>query len=194
MAARGILERVLEHNACWLLRRTLRPLEVAEESARFQRGVDDLLQWTIEHAAHPAGGVARELTDQGLPDDLARQVGAVGASLSALDLIAAAAKQGCAVTALAEQYHLIGRHLDLAWMGEAMMISPQDEHWAQLAKAALRDELTVQQRVLACAALDHGGAEQWLATEKAAVRRVCSGLSDLAAARPVDVAVLAVGV
>ncbi|MGH3520798.1 MAG: NAD-glutamate dehydrogenase domain-containing protein [Haloechinothrix sp.] len=194
MAARRILERVLEHNACWLLRRARRSFDVAEELARFRPGIAELLRWIASDPTNPSGDLAHELIEQGLPDDLARQVAAIGSLLPALDLTAAAADIRCPVPVLAEQYHLLGRHFDLAWMARSMVIKHDDSHWAQLAKSALRDEMTVQQRILATEAVRCCGLDSWLAAHEPAARRVRAAHADLAGTDPIDVAALTVAV
>ncbi len=194
VGARRLLERVLEHNTCWLLRRVKDSLDVAQELARFRTGVTALLRSLTEYGTPGFGRQARELIDSGLPAELAREVARVGLLLPGLDLTAAAADLDVEVTALAEQYFSLGERLEVDWMDRAMVISPDDSHWAQLAKPALREELTTQQRILAGTALRGGGATAWLAAHDAAVRRARSAHAELSSADPIDVAVLSVGV
>ncbi|GAB3288100.1 NAD-glutamate dehydrogenase domain-containing protein [Parasphingorhabdus pacifica] len=190
LSARQLLEGVLEHNACWLLRRRENRLSVGEEVSRFSPGVQALLRWL---AAEP-GRFGRAPAERGLPETLARRVAAIGLLVPALDLTAAAERLSCEVTTLAEQYFLVGEHLELDWIAEGTTIQSSDTHRAQMARAALRDELCAQQRLLAVQALEQGGLDQWAAAHRRAIERARVTHADLATADRYDIAVLAVAV
>ena len=189
LAARQVLEGVLEHNACWILRRRADRLSATGEVKQFRPGVQALVGWLAE-----SDRIGQVPIGPGLPDRLARRVAAIGRLVPALDLTAAAERLGCDVTTLAEQYFLMAEHLDLDWIAEETTIQPSDAHWAQMARAALRDELCAQQRQLAVQALAEGGLDAWAAAHQRAIERARASHADLAAADRQNIAVLEVAV
>jgi glutamate dehydrogenase len=90
----------------------------------------------------------------------------------------------------------------LSWLYATIPITSVDPHWVQLAKAALRDELSALTIALAVDVLAAGGLASWTIEHEDALARARSAYAGLAgspeaaadAGTDVDVAMLTVGV
>jgi glutamate dehydrogenase len=101
---------------------------------------------------------------------------------------------------VAAVYFALGARLDLHWLRDQINGLPAESHWQTLAKGALRDDLSSEQRQLTAQVLRHHAVgpdpeamiDAWVAGNGAAVRRCEAMLSDLKQADGVDVAMLSV--
>lgn len=90
-----------------------------------------------------------KLIEQGLPKELAREVGTLSTAFSALDIADVAAEhKGHDVALVAQIYFRLGAGIELHWFLDQVNSQPVANHWQALARAAFREELDWQQRAL----------------------------------------------
>ncbi|MCC5878757.1 MAG: NAD-glutamate dehydrogenase [Idiomarina sp.] len=90
-----------------------------------------------------------KLIEQGLPKDLAKEVGTLSTVFSALDIADVAAEhQAHDISLVAQIYFRLGAKIDLHWFLDQVNSQPVANHWQALARAAFREELDWQQRAL----------------------------------------------
>ena len=195
---RQAIERTLEHNVAWLVRRKSRLGAIHAEADVFRSTVASLrtamrAQRPIEQASSPEREL-RALAELGAPTELLTALRAVSRMSAALALVAAAADSGFDVVDLERQYARTGEALGLSWLYSTITITMADPHWVQLAKAALRDELAALTVAIATDVLAAGGMEVWTREHRDALARAGAAYAGLAASTVVDVAMLTVGV
>jgi len=195
---RHALERTLEHNVAWLVRRksTLGPIDA--EVASFQQAVARLREAMAARPPRADGSpldtCLTALAGLGAPPELLTACGAVARMQDALGLAAAAADSGHDVVDLENVYAKIGETLGLSWLYAAIPITSADPHWVQLAKASLRDELAALTIAVATDVIAVGGLAQWTGVHRDALARARAAYQGLAGSTEVDVAMLTVGV
>ena len=198
MPVRQALERALEYNASWLVRRNSRLAAIDAEAAVFRAGVTrlrDAMASSRPVAARSAlGRSLAALADLGASPNLLTACHAVTRMQAGLALASAATDRGFDVVDLEAIYARIGETLGLSWLYATIPINVADPHWVQLAKAALRDELAALTVAIALDALAAGGLQAWMRLHEDALARAHSAYAGLAGSIEVDVAMLTVGV
>jgi len=198
MAIRHALERALEYNASWLVRRHSRLGAIDQEAAAYAPTVARLRNTLI--ARPPVGGGSplasdlAALVELGAPEQLVTACRAVARLQAALALASAADESGVDVVELDETCARIGDTVGLSWLYATIPVSSADPHWVQLGKAALRDELATLTIAIATDVLASGGLETWVREYEDALARARSAYAGLAGSGDVDVAMLTVGV
>jgi len=198
MAVRHALERALEYNASWLVRRKSRVGDIDREAAAFSPAVARLRH---AMAVGPAvvdgselGHAFAQLAALGAPRELLTGCRASVRMQSALALASTAEESGADVVELARTCARVGDVLGLSWLYATLPVSAADPHWAQLAKAALRDELAALTIALARAVLEAGGLAAWTHEHADALARARSAYAGLVDGGDIDIAMLTVGV
>jgi glutamate dehydrogenase len=194
---RRALERVLDYNACWLVRRKGVLGWIRDEVGRFAEPVGRLHLSLAAHpvsADRPLSAALAQLESLGAPQELLARTRAVASMRAALALASAAAEGSFDVVELERIYRNVGEAVNLSWLYAAIPTSSADPHWVQLAKASLRDELEALTVVLAADVLRTGGLEPWIRSHDDALARVRAAYAGLSDSADVDVAMLTVGV
>jgi len=168
---RHALERALEHNVAWLVRRKSRLGPIDAEVAVFQRSVARLRE---AMAAQPP-------VADGSPLD--RSLAVVAGLGAPTDVLTACG-------AVARMHDSLG----LSWLYATIPITSADPRWVQLAKAALRDELAALTIAVATDVITVGGLAQWTHEHRDALARARAAYAGLAGSTEVDVPMLTVGV
>jgi glutamate dehydrogenase len=195
--------RLIERATRWLLRNRPQPLHIAAEVSRFAPGIAALAQALPKLLAPTeADAVSRgseQLVAAGVPADLATRVASLDALYSGLDIIEVASTREETVESVAAIYFALGSRLDLHWLRDQINRLPAESHWQTLAKGALRDDISSEQRQLTAQVLRHQAAgpdaeamiDGWVA-DNSAVTRCEAMLEDLKQADTLDVAMLSV--
>jgi glutamate dehydrogenase len=201
---RQALERALDYNASWLVRRKSTLDAVDREVAKFEKPVSELYRAVSSRPAvdlgSPLGRALGQLAELGAPSDLLTRCRAAAGMQAALALASAADERGLDVVGLERVYPRIGETAGLAWLYATIPTTSADPHWVQLAKSALRDELASLTVGLAADVLSAGGMSTWTARHRSALARARSAYAGLAGSSgggsdvDVDVAMLTVGV
>ena len=198
---RQALERALEYNASWLIRRRSTLGSVDKELSAFRSAVARLRERAATVGRldddSPLAGALGELEALGAPRELLTLCRATAGMQAALALAAASSQSGFDVLELEQASARIGDAVGLSWLYASIPITSVDAHWVQLAKAALRDELSALTITLAVHVLAGGGLATWASEHEDALARARSAYAGLAGAdssADVDVAMLTVGV
>jgi glutamate dehydrogenase len=134
----------------------------------------------------------------GVPSELAQRVGAADRLFNALDIAEIAEAGQSPLEATSEVHFGIGERLGLEKLRQQIEQLPADNHWHNLAKIALADDLADLQRSIAQDAVSgHSGAAgdklaAWEARNPAAFARAKRLVSELADAATADLAMLSV--
>jgi glutamate dehydrogenase len=91
---------------------------------------------------------ATALKAKGAPAALAERLASLGALYAALDLTEVAVEQKREPAVLASLYFALVGELQLRWFAEKITQLPTETTWQALARNALRDDLSTQQRAL----------------------------------------------
>ena len=135
--------------------------------------------------------------EQGVPGDLARDIAALEPLVAACDIIDVARHRKLSVEATARCYFRLGSLIGLDWLRAAAEDFQVSDYWEALAINAMIDDMLLQHKHLAIAALKSAdpaklaeAAAQWVRRNKAAVERVHQLLADFRTSGPVDVSKL----
>ena len=196
--------KLVERASRWLLRNRPQPLDVESNIAYFidgVRAVAEVIPDRIpEHGRRLIDKEASRRLDAGVPEALARRVSLYNELVSALDIIEVASSEQMSVDDVSAVYFLLGEKLDLHWMRDEIIALPRENRWQALARAALRDDLQSQERLLTRDVLrgesEHSDAESriasWMANNRAAVERCSQLLTDLKGGPRTDFSMLSV--
>jgi glutamate dehydrogenase len=195
---RKAMERALEHNVAWLARRTSGLGPIDAEAASFEHSVARLRDALTSRPAATDDPLLAEslaaLAKLDAPAELLTACRAVARMNAALGLAAAAEGSGHDVVALEQVYARVGDALGLSWLYATVTITSADPHWVQLAKAALRDELSTLTVAIATDVVTKGGLERWTHAHRDELARTAAAYAGLADSAEPDVSMLTVGV
>ncbi len=188
----------------WFLRNGHYLRDIAKALAHFGPGVAALaagLPKVLVGADQAAlSQMVANLTNKGVPAELAHRVASLDALYAALDIVEVASASARPTEAVAAVYFSLGGRLDLPWMRKQIGGLPADSHWQTLAKAVLRDELAALQRTLVAEVLQHNPGQNasdavisdWEQRKRVGLERCRQLLSDLHAAGSLDLSMLSV--
>jgi glutamate dehydrogenase len=188
--------RLIARATTWFLRSGRLKEPVADGAQRLQPAVA-FLRKRLEPEAAALPQVAAWV-QSGVPRELAQRVGAADRLFSALDIAEIAEAGQSPLDATSEVHCGIGERLGLEKLRQQIEQLPADNHWHNLAKVALADDLADLQRSIAQDAVSrHSGtaAEKlaaWEARNPAAFARAKRLVSELADAAGADLAMLSV--
>ncbi|HTU29952.1 MAG TPA: NAD-glutamate dehydrogenase [Solirubrobacteraceae bacterium] len=197
---RSLVERATR----WLCRARARTeIDVTQTAHHFEAGVRELyaaipeMLTTSDHEAYDSR--LDELTEAGVPAELARRVAAMPALLSVFDIVEDAAACGTDQYTASCVYFGIGERLSLDWLRDRVLELPRSDRWQALARSALRDDLYELHRMLTREILQgaNGGnpiaaIEAWLEQNAESVARARSVLADVRASEHYDTTTLPV--
>ena len=133
---------------------------------------------------------------------MAHAAAALGAQFSALDIIEVARARGVSVADAAAVFFALADRLGVDWIRDRVLDLPRDNEWQTLARAALRDDLQLEQRELTAEVLrmrtagDEAYAlvDVWITRNQAQVDRFQSVVAGIRAAGVYDLTALSVAV
>jgi glutamate dehydrogenase len=96
---------------------------------------------------------AAKLRRAGVEDALAKRVAGLSTLFVGLDIVEVVASEQVDLGVAAAVHFTLGDRLGLNWMMERINALARDNNWQSLARAALRDDLMVQHRLLTADAL-----------------------------------------
>jgi glutamate dehydrogenase len=149
--------RLLDTCAAWLVRNRTLPLQLTPEVTELRKTVETLapaLTGVLDSATRADMTDRRQiLRDAGVHPELADRVALLGPLASAFDVAQLCSDLDRHPVQVAAVYFSIEERLDLHGVRARLSQAPVDSHWTSIAKAALLDELTTQQRLLTAAGL-----------------------------------------
>ncbi len=198
------LRRVLDRGVRWLLQNRSGVIDVAAEVQRLGPGVAELLpdatKLFVGEEAGTMRGYVDELTEQGVPDSVARRcVGALyGFGLFDVVELATAAKEP--VRTVAQVYYTASAHFGMDGLFERVSQLPRRDRWSVLARMAMRYDLYavlagVAREVLADTDSECAPSERlriWSQRNQVNIGRVQYTMSMLGDRAPADLAALLV--
>lgn len=91
--------------------------------------------------------------EEGVPENLARNIACSNILFTSLDIVEAAHKYKLSIATVAKTYYALGMHLELNWLRDQMNLYPIENQWDELARSAFRDDLDRVQRALSICVL-----------------------------------------
>src|SRR5579875_2091567 len=196
--------RLVERATRWLCRARARTeIDVTQTAHHFEAGVRELydavpeMLTTSDRQAYETR--LDELTEAGVPGELARRVAAMPALLSVFDIVEDAAACGTDQYTASCVYFGIGERLSLDWLRDRVLELPRSDRWQALARSALRDDLYELHRMLTREILQGADGrdgleaiEWWLEQNADSVARARSVLADVRASEIYDTTTLPV--
>ena len=196
--------RLVQRATLWFLRHRPWLADLQATLAHFSPGVAALGERLAEYVA-PAyraeldEAIGRRV-EQGVPEALARRVAALDELYSALDLVEIAAESSRDEATVARVYFALGGELDLHWLGRQISALPAETRWQNLARGALRSDLSALARTLAGEAIRLAPAgseadavlEAWRGRAAVAMERYHHLLGEIRGAQSIDLAMVSV--
>ncbi|GHF66157.1 NAD-glutamate dehydrogenase [Streptomyces griseosporeus] len=137
--------RLVERGTRWLLNNRPQPLQLAETVEFFAERVEQVwqqlpkllkgadLEWWQQ--------IHDELTDAGVPDEVATRVAGFSSAFPALDIVSVADRMGKEPLDVAEVYYDLGDRLGITQLMDRIIELPRADRWQSMARAAIREDL-----------------------------------------------------
>jgi glutamate dehydrogenase len=195
--------RLVVRGTLWFLRRRRERMPIAEVLAIFRPSLDTLrgqVPKVLSAADQEAWSLAvAKLQGEGVPRAIAEKVTSLGALYAALDVTEVSNEQKKPVEAVAALYFALVGELELRWFADKITQLPTDTPWQALARNALRDDLSSQQRALTSAVAKLSEAQDpvamlaaWKERYAPTIGRLKTMTDELKRAGTLDLAVLSV--
>ncbi|HSS12808.1 MAG TPA: hypothetical protein VLL04_02880 [Rhizomicrobium sp.] len=173
----------------WLLSHVPEQAPIADTVAQYRAGVEALRQsyaMTAEDEARIA-----ELSQAGVPEELARDIALLTPLAAALDVALLAHETGSPAGKVAPLYFALGETLGLDRLRALAGKFAPPEHWDRLALRRLMDDLSQSQRAIATRLLKNGsGVADWAKAQGEALERTRLFLNSLESSGDLSVAKL----
>ena len=199
------LNRLLEWVTLWYLRNGKRGLDIGAHVGEFGAGMAELADHISavvpRHYVDDMKSRAKPYLDDGVPAALAHKVAHLVNLYSACDIVGLANRRKMDVREVAKVYFALGTRFRLGRLRAAASNLESEDHWQQLAVAALVEEVYSHQLALASNALDHlakAGKDAdkaiaaWVGRNQAAVDQTEVLLNELWATEVNDLSMVAV--
>ncbi|HCA87123.1 MAG TPA: NAD-glutamate dehydrogenase [Streptomyces sp.] len=196
--------RLVERGARWLLNNRPQPVELAEtidffserveavwsELPKLLKGAD--LDWYL--------AIVEELTDTGVPGELAQRVAGFSSAFPTLDIVAIADRTGKQPLDVAEVYYDLADRLSISELMDRIIELPRDDRWQSMARASIREDLYAAHAALTSDVLAAGNGtstpeerfEAWQRNNAAILGRARSTLDEIHGSDSFDLANLSV--
>ena len=140
------LRTLVERAARWFVLTRPAPLDLSREigflAAPVQALMASLPDLLVGRPAEQASRRVAELTEAGVPDELARVVSVLPFSAAAFNVAEIALRHDVGVAETMLVHLAAGELLDLEPLQQRITALPRDDRWQTMARAALRDELS----------------------------------------------------
>ncbi|MFF1835866.1 NAD-glutamate dehydrogenase [Streptomyces sp. NPDC058231] len=152
--------RLVERGSRWLLGNRPQPLEIAETIDFFKDGVEQVwaeLPKMLKGADQEwYQSILDELTEAGVPDELAQRVAGFSSAFPALDIVAIAERTGKDPLAVAEVYYDLADRLGVTQLMDRIIELPRNDRWQSMARASIREDLYAAHAALTADVLSVG--------------------------------------
>ena len=115
---------------------------------KFSAIEDKIFDYLVDSEGAEIKAEIQDYTDKGIPAHIANQVGLISTMFSAMDIAQIAQISEKPLDLVAETYFKLGAKLELHWFLDQITGQPVGNHWQALARAAFREDLDWQQRIL----------------------------------------------
>lgn len=137
--------RLVERGTRWLLNNRPQPLQLAETVDFFAERVEQV--WAQLPKLMRGADVEwwqriyDELTDAGVPDELATPVAGFSSAFPTLDIVSVADRMGKEPLDVAEVYYDLADRLGITQLMDRIIELPRADRWQSMARAAIREDL-----------------------------------------------------
>ncbi|MFH8500001.1 NAD-glutamate dehydrogenase [Streptomyces coeruleorubidus] len=137
--------RLVERGTRWLLNNRPQPLQLAETVDFFAERVEQV--WTqLPKLLRGADlewyqKIYDELTDVGVPDELATRVAGFSSAFPTLDIVSVADRMGREPLDVADVYYDLADRLRITQLMDRIIELPRADRWQSMARAAIREDL-----------------------------------------------------
>ncbi|MGW2337611.1 NAD-glutamate dehydrogenase [Streptomyces sp. NPDC001685] len=137
--------RLVERGTRWLLNNRQQPLALADTVDFFSNRVEQVwsqlpkllrgadLDWYQQ--------IHDELTDAGVPVELAQRVAGFSSAFPTLDIVSVADRMGKDPMDVAEVYYDLGDRLHISQLMDRIIELPRSDRWQSMARASIREDL-----------------------------------------------------
>jgi len=204
IAMRTDINHLIEWVVLWLLRNGKPGLDLTAHISELKDGIADLGEGIDKalpaHYLSDAHKRAKPYVDKGVPDALALRISGLVNLNSGCDIVRLAALRKLSVIDVAKTYFAVGTRFKLGRLRAATDTMDAENHWAQLAIAALVEEIYAHQLALTNRVIDHSGTkidartgvENWISANATAVAPTEQLLSELWSTEVNDLSMIAV--
>ena len=185
------LIKLVRRASRWFIRLKRQDLDAQECVSYYSPRVMEFLNCFTRYLTEPEQldlkQAMQEMTDQGVPEELALMVTGQRYLLSSLPVIQAIEQTSESMETVARTFFAIGSRLELNWYGRELSDLDVVNHWQSLARDSVRDELTWQQRALTTALINMADNKQdmeqqldaWIVEHQGLVSRWQGMLSEI---------------
>jgi glutamate dehydrogenase len=196
--------RLVERATRWLVRSNPGSIDISRTSRYFKHGAEMLAEALPDvldgEERDKFDARAAELSEAGVPGELARSVAGLPSLLFTFDIVEVADSTGHDQAGVMETYFRLGSRLELNWLRDRIIELPRANRWQALARAALRDDLYSLHRALTQEVLgdsarktdSDAAIDAWWQRNEDAIDRCLGMLSDIKASRSYDTTTLPV--
>ncbi|MFG2676662.1 NAD-glutamate dehydrogenase [Streptomyces sp. NPDC048445] len=196
--------RLVERGSRWLLGNRPQPLEIAGTIDFFRAGVEqvwaELPKMLMGADQEWYRSILEELTEAGVPDELAQRVAGFSSAFPALDIVAIADRTGTDPLSVAEVYYDLADRLSITQLMDRIIELPRADRWQSMARASIREDLYAAHAALTGDVLSVGGDsatpqerfEAWEEKNAAILTRSRSTLEEIQGSDAFDLANLSV--
>ncbi|MER6693893.1 NAD-glutamate dehydrogenase [Streptomyces minutiscleroticus] len=137
--------RLVERGTRWLLNNRPQPLELSGTITFFKKRVEQV--WTeLPRLLRGADlewyrRIHAELTDAGVPEELAQHVAGFSSAFPALDIVSVADRTDKDVMDVAEVYYDLADRLRITQLMDRIIELPRADRWQSMARASIREDL-----------------------------------------------------
>ncbi|SFY43526.1 NAD-glutamate dehydrogenase [Streptomyces atratus] len=196
--------RLVERGSRWLLGNRPQPLEIAATIDFFKAGVDqvwaELPKMLMGADLEWYQSILDELTEAGVPGELAQRVAGFSSAFPALDIVAIAERTGKDPLSVAEVYYDLADRLGITQLMDRIIELPRADRWQSMARASIREDLYAAHAALTADVLSVGNGtstpeerfQAWEEKNAAILTRSRSTLEEIQGSDAFDLANLSV--
>ncbi|MER7624804.1 NAD-glutamate dehydrogenase [Streptomyces sp. NPDC126503] len=137
--------RLVERGTRWLLNNRPQPLRIGETidffAERVERVWAQLPQLLRGADLEWYQSILDELTEVGVPEELALRVAGFSSAFPILDIVAIADRSGTEALAVAEVYYDLADRLRITDLMDRIIELPRSDRWQSMARASIREDL-----------------------------------------------------
>lgn len=153
------VKRLVRRATRWLLRHRRTNLDITDNINYFAENtnkLNDIVPALMVGVTHDyMQKLIQQFVDAGLPEGLASRVASCRAMYMALNIVDVATQHQFDLFDAAKAFFGVGAHLDIVWFRDQLNADALPDYWDSLARASLRDDLDVQQRLLTISIMQH---------------------------------------
>ncbi|MER6104279.1 NAD-glutamate dehydrogenase [Streptomyces sp. NPDC001832] len=196
--------RLVERGSRWLLGNRPQPLEIAGTVDFFKAGVEqvwaELPKMLVGADLDWYQSILDELTEAGVPGELAQRVAGFSSAFPVLDIVAIADRTGKDPLSVAEVYYDLADRLGITQLMDRIIELPRADRWQSMARASIREDLYAAHAALTADVLSVGNGtatpgerfKAWEEKNAAILARSRSTLEEIQGSDAFDLANLSV--